>query len=81
MVSASAFSSGGITEEFDKESPALHSTATEQLHLLWIACGTDHRLIDINRKFREWLALKDNKHRGHRDARRLYVHGLAAEPD
>jgi hypothetical protein len=55
MVSASAFSSGGITEEFDKESPALHSTATEQLHLLWIACGTDHRLIDSNRKFREWL--------------------------
>jgi hypothetical protein len=48
--------SGGITEGFDKEFPALHSTATEQLHLLWIAYGTDDRLIDINHKFREWLA-------------------------
>jgi hypothetical protein len=56
LVSAFAFSSGGITEEFDKEFPALHSTATEQLHLLWIACGTDDRLIDINHKFRERLA-------------------------
>jgi len=57
-----AFSSGGITEEFDKEFPALDSKATEQLHLLWIACGTDDRLIDINRKFRVWLASKNIKH-------------------
>jgi len=62
MVSASAFSSGGITEQFDKEFPALHSTATEHQHLLWIACGTDDRLIDINRKFRGWLASKDIRH-------------------
>jgi len=58
MVSASAFSSRGITEGFDKEFPALDSTATEHLH----ACGTDDRLIDINRKFREWLASKDIEH-------------------
>jgi len=57
-----AFSSGGITEEFDKEFPALDSKSTEQLHLLWIACGTDDRLIDINRKFRGWLASKNIKH-------------------
>ena len=57
-----AFSSGGITEDFDKEFPALDSTATEQLHLLWIACGTDDRLIDVNRKFRAWLASKNIKH-------------------
>ena len=57
-----AFSSGGTTEDFDKEFPALDSTATEQLHLLWIACGTDDRLIDINRKFRAWLASKNIKH-------------------
>jgi enterochelin esterase-like enzyme len=57
-----AFSSGGITEEFDKEFPALDSKAAEQLHLLWIACGTDDRLIDINRKLREWLASKNIKH-------------------
>jgi len=57
-----AFSSGGITEEFDKEFPAVDPKATEQLHLLWIACGTEDRLIDINRKFRAWLASKNVKH-------------------
>ncbi len=57
-----AFSSGGITEDFDKEFPALDSKTTAQLHLLWIACGTDDRLIDINRKIRAWLASKNIKH-------------------
>jgi len=57
-----AFSSGGITEEFDKEFPSVNSKSTENLHLLWIACGTDDRLIDINRKVRAWLASKNIKH-------------------
>ncbi len=57
-----AFSSGGLSEDFDKEFPALDSKASEQLHLLWIACGTDDRLIDINRKVRAWLASKNIKH-------------------
>jgi enterochelin esterase-like enzyme len=57
-----AFSSGGISEDFDKEFPALNAKSAEQLHLLWIACGTDDRLIDINRKVRAWLASKNIKH-------------------
>src|SRR5712692_3647389 len=57
-----AFSSGGITEQFDIEFPAVDSKTTEQLQLLWIACGKDDRLIDINRKFRAWLASKNIKH-------------------
>jgi enterochelin esterase-like enzyme len=57
-----AFSSGGITEDFDKEFPSADSKTTEQLHLLWIACGTEDRLIDINRKFRAWLASKNIQH-------------------
>jgi enterochelin esterase family protein len=57
-----ALSSGGISEEFDKQFPALDSKTAEQLRLLWIACGTDDRLIDINRKFRKWLASKNIKH-------------------
>jgi enterochelin esterase-like enzyme len=56
-----AFSSGGITDEFDKEFPVPDSKAAEQLHLLWIACGTDDPLIDLNRKFRAWLASKNIK--------------------
>src|SRR6266478_6272859 len=57
-----AFSSGGITEEFDIEFPSADSKTTEQLQLLWIACGKDDRLIDINRNFRAWLAAKHIKH-------------------
>jgi len=57
-----AFSTGGITEEFDMEFPAVNPKSTENLHLLWIACGTDDRLIDINRKVRAWLASKNIKH-------------------
>ncbi len=57
-----AFSSGGMPEELDKEFPGLSSEIAERLHLLWIACGTDDRLIDINRKFRAWLASKGIKH-------------------
>src|SRR6266404_4063986 len=57
-----AFSSGGITEEFDKEFPALDAKAGPQPRLLWIACGRDDRLIEINRKFRAWLASKKIQH-------------------
>jgi len=57
-----AFSTGGITEQFDIEFPAVDSKSADQLRLLWIACGTDDRLIDINRKFRAWLASKNIKH-------------------
>jgi enterochelin esterase-like enzyme len=57
-----AFSSGGFTPEFDKEFPALDAKTNQQLHLLWIACGTDDHLIDNNRNLRAWLASKSIKH-------------------
>jgi enterochelin esterase-like enzyme len=57
-----AFSSGGFTPEFDKEFPALDSKANQQIHLLWIACGTDDDLIENNRHLRAWLASKSIKH-------------------
>jgi enterochelin esterase-like enzyme len=57
-----AFSSGGITSEFDKEFPALDSKSNQQIRLLWIACGTDDHLIDSNRNFRSWLASKKIQH-------------------
>jgi enterochelin esterase family protein len=57
-----AFSSGGFTPEFDKQFPALDAKSSQQLHLLWIACGTEDRLIEINRNFRAWLAGKGVKH-------------------
>lgn len=53
-----AFSSGGITEDFDAEFPGLDAKANEKLRVLWIACGTDDRLIEPNRKMRAWLDSK-----------------------
>ena len=53
-----AFSSGGIPEEFDKDFPKLDAKANDQLKVLWIACGVDDRLIELNRKLRSWLEAK-----------------------
>jgi enterochelin esterase-like enzyme len=54
-----AFSSGGLGEDFNATFPALDAKVNGQLRLLWIACGTDDRLIEPNRKFRDWLKSKD----------------------
>jgi enterochelin esterase family protein len=57
-----AFSSGGLIEDFQGDFPGLDSNANKQIRLLWIACGTDDHLIDINRKFRDWLKSKGIQH-------------------
>lgn len=57
-----AFSAGGMDDDFNAQLPKLDSSANEKLHLLWIACGTDDSLIEMNRKFREWLRSKDIRH-------------------
>jgi enterochelin esterase family protein len=57
-----AFSSGGITQDFAKEFPGLDASANAQLRLLWIACGTEDHLSEINRALRAWLASKDIRH-------------------
>jgi enterochelin esterase-like enzyme len=57
-----AFSSGGIPGEFEKDFPGLDAKANQQLRLLWIACGTEDRLITVNRSLREWLKTKGVQH-------------------
>src|SRR5580704_15007146 len=47
-----AFSSGGIPHDFKKDFPSLDAKANQQLHLLWIACGTEDPLIKSNRNLR-----------------------------
>jgi enterochelin esterase-like enzyme len=54
-----AFSAGGGDHDFSAEYPNLDAKANAQLKLLWIACGTEDRLIDPNRKFVEWLKSKE----------------------
>ena len=56
-----AFSSGGIPEDFEKDFPGLDAKANQQLHLLWIACGTEDGLIKVNRNLRAWLKQKEIK--------------------
>jgi enterochelin esterase family protein len=53
-----AFSSGGLPEEFDTDFPGLDAKASQQLRLVWIACGVDDRLIELNRKLRSWMDAK-----------------------
>jgi enterochelin esterase-like enzyme len=57
-----AFSSGGIPDDFEKDFPSLDAKANQQLHLLWIACGTEDHLIAVNRNLREWLKTKGVNH-------------------
>lgn len=53
-----SFSSGGVGDDYAAEFPQLSSTANAKLHLLWMACGTDDRLITSNRKLIAWLRSK-----------------------
>ena len=50
-----AFSAGGGSTDYDSRYPKLDAKANSQIKLLWIACGTEDRLIEGNRKFRAWL--------------------------
>ena len=57
-----AFSSGGLPEPFDKDFAGLDGKASPPVRLLWVACGTEDRLITMNRNFREWLKAKGIQH-------------------
>ena len=57
-----SFSAGGLPEGFDKDFPTLDAKANQQIKLLWIACGTEDRLITPNRNLREWLKQKGIQH-------------------
>jgi enterochelin esterase-like enzyme len=56
-----AFSSGGIPEDFQRDFPTLDAKTNQQLHLLWLACGTGDQLITVNRSLRQWLKAKGVK--------------------
>ena len=56
-----AFSAGGSSADNDATYPGLAEKA-KKLKLLWIACGTEDRLIGPNRQFVEWLKSKEIKH-------------------
>ena len=53
-----AFSAGGLSDDFNATFPSIDAKAGSQLKLLWVACGTDDRLIEANRKFLTFLDSK-----------------------
>jgi enterochelin esterase-like enzyme len=57
-----AFSTGGLNENFDQQFTEMKPHDVARLNLLWIACGTDDHLIDVNRRLRQWLTTKGVKH-------------------
>lgn len=54
-----SFSAGGLSDDFAADFPQLNQEKASQLHLLWIACGTDDRLITTNRNLIKWLKSKN----------------------
>jgi enterochelin esterase-like enzyme len=54
-----SFSAGGLGDNFAPDFPELSSAANSQIHLLWIACGTEDHLIQLNRSLVAWLKTKD----------------------
>lgn len=53
-----AFSTGGLGEDFEATFPGLTAGVQPLLGLLWMACGTEDRLLQWNRHFRDWLQAK-----------------------
>lgn len=53
-----SFSAGGFGDDFAAAFPQAGADLNQQLHLLWMACGTEDRLIEPNRKLEAWLKSK-----------------------
>jgi len=53
-----SFSAGGTGDDLAAAFPQAGEKMNEELHLLWMACGTEDRLIEPNRKMIAWLKAK-----------------------
>jgi enterochelin esterase family protein len=52
------FSTGGLSPDLAADFPQLDAEANSKYHLIWIACGTEDRLIATNRKVVAWMKEK-----------------------
>jgi enterochelin esterase-like enzyme len=54
--------SAGLGDDFAGSYPGLDARTAAPLRLLWIACGSDDRLVGVNRKLHTWLDEKQIRH-------------------
>ena len=45
--------------DFEKNFPELNAKVNSEVRLLWIGCGLDDGLNNVNRQFKTWLKSKD----------------------
>lgn len=57
-----AFSSGGLDPIFDRAYAQVSKDINTQLRLLWIGCGQEDGLININQQLVDWLQSKQVRH-------------------
>ena len=57
-----AFGAGGLNTDFAATYPAVGTATNAQLRLLWLACGEQDGLLDLNRKLDGWLTEKGVRH-------------------
>jgi enterochelin esterase-like enzyme len=57
-----AFSPGGFRDDFPTKFPGLEAADNKRLCLLWIGCGTEDGLINMNRRVHAWLDEKGVRH-------------------
>ncbi|HTS16469.1 MAG TPA: alpha/beta hydrolase-fold protein [Verrucomicrobiae bacterium] len=58
-----AFSSGGLGKmDFEQRFPDLNRGAGRRFRLIWLACGTEDKLLASNRGFEQWLQTKGVTH-------------------
>ncbi|HWG57864.1 MAG TPA: alpha/beta hydrolase-fold protein [Candidatus Acidoferrales bacterium] len=53
-----AFSSGGLPTNYDQLFPNMGPAMNAKLHVLWMSCGTDDRLLKPNENIRDFLKSK-----------------------
>lgn len=57
-----AFGAGGLNADFAATYPDVGAATNAQLRLLWLACGEQDGLLEINRKLDAWLTTRGVRH-------------------
>ncbi len=62
LMKIGVFSAGGMSTNFPANYPAPGEKANQQPRLLWLSCGSEDRLVRINRNLSDWLTARGVRH-------------------